>query len=93
MLLAWNSFSLKIVKRYLLIYNLEVSFSFQLTFLQLNVIKMFTVLQKLFFPLLMANCFELPITRTFFDFPPGVVVIEKMLESHFLTQWLSKIVI
>ena len=25
----------------------------------------------------MANCFELPITRTFFDFPPGVVVIEK----------------
>ena len=29
--------------RYLLIYNLEVSFNFHLTFLQLNVIKMFTV--------------------------------------------------
>ena len=29
---------------YVLIYNLEVSFSFHLTFLQLNMIKMFTVL-------------------------------------------------
>ena len=29
--------------RYLLIYNLEVSSNFHLTFLQLNVIKMFTV--------------------------------------------------
>ena len=29
--------------RYVLIYNLEVSFNFNLTFLQLNVIKMFTV--------------------------------------------------
>ena len=29
--------------RYVLIYNLEVSFNFHLTFLQLNVIKMFTV--------------------------------------------------
>ena len=28
---------------YVLIYNLEVSFNFHLTFLQLNVIKMFTV--------------------------------------------------
>ena len=28
--------------RYVLIYNLEVSFNFHLTFLQLNVIKMFT---------------------------------------------------
>ena len=55
--------------RYILIYNLEVSFNFHLTFLQLNVIKMFTVQYKLFFTLLSAIFFELPITRTFFDFP------------------------
>ena len=53
--LTWNSFtSVKTVKRmflilgyvllrYFLLYNLEVSFNFHLTFLQLNVIKMFTV--------------------------------------------------
>ena len=29
--------------RYILIYNLDVSFNFHLTFLQLSVIKMFTV--------------------------------------------------
>ena len=29
--------------RYVLIYNLEVSFNFHLTFLQLNVMKMFTM--------------------------------------------------
>ena len=29
--------------RYVLIYNLEVSFNFHLTFLKLNVIKMFTM--------------------------------------------------
>ena len=32
-----------VLLRYILIYNLEVSFNFHLTFLQLNVIKMFTV--------------------------------------------------
>ena len=32
-----------VLLRYVLIYNLEVSFNFYLTFLQLNVIKMFTV--------------------------------------------------
>ena len=32
-----------VLLRYVLIYNLEVSFNFLLTFLQLNVIKMFTV--------------------------------------------------
>ena len=32
-----------VLLRYVLIYNLEVSFNFHLTFLQLNVIKMFTV--------------------------------------------------
>ena len=50
--------------RYILIYNLEVSFNFQLTFLQLHVIKMFTVQWKLFFILLSAIFFELPITWT-----------------------------
>ena len=49
--------------RYVLIYNLEVSFNFHLTFLQLNVIKMFTAQQKLFFTLLSATFFELPISR------------------------------
>ena len=32
-----------VLLRYVLIYNLEVSFNFHLTFLQLNVIKMFAV--------------------------------------------------
>ena len=53
-----------VLLRYVLIYNLEVSFNFLLTFLQLDVIKMFTVQQKLFFTLLLAIFFELAITRT-----------------------------
>ena len=53
-----------VLLRYVLIYNLEVSFNFLLTFLQLDVIKMFTVQQKLFFTLLSAIFFELAITRT-----------------------------
>ena len=48
-----------VLLRYVLIYNLEVSFNFHLTFLQLNVIKMFTVQT-----LLSAIFFELPIIRT-----------------------------
>ena len=32
-----------VLLRYVLIYNLQVSFNFPLTFLQVNVIKMFTV--------------------------------------------------
>ena len=32
-----------VLLRHVLIYNLEVSFNFHVTFLQLNVIKMFTV--------------------------------------------------
>ena len=56
-----------VLLRYVLIYNLEVSLNFHLTFLQLNVIKMFTV--KPVFSFLPATFFELPITRTFFDFP------------------------
>ena len=54
-----------VLLRYVLIYNLEVSFNFHLTFLQLNMIKMFTVQKKLFFTLLSAISCELPITRTF----------------------------
>ena len=57
-----------VLLRYVLIYNLEVSFNFHLTFLQLNVIKMFTVQWKCFFFSLPAIFVELPITRTFFDF-------------------------
>ena len=55
--------------RYILIYNLEVSFNFHFTFLQSNVIKMFTTQKKTVFFQLPAIFFELPITRTFFDFP------------------------
>ena len=40
--------------RYVLIYNLKVSFNFHLLFLQLNVIKMFTTQEKRFFSLLPA---------------------------------------
>ena len=57
-----------VLLRYVLIYNLKVSFNFHLTFLQLNVIKMFTVQLKLFFFLLPDIFFDLSITRTFFDF-------------------------
>ena len=73
------TFILEIVKRtlylgyvlllYVLIYILEAWFHFNLIFLQLNVIKMFTAQSKLVFPLLPAICFEVPITRIFFDFP------------------------
>ena len=56
-----------VLLRYFLIYNLEVSLNFHLTFLQLNVIKIFTV--KTVFSLLPAIFFELRITRTFLDFP------------------------
>ena len=65
--------------RYILIYNLEVSFNFHLTFLQSNVIKMFTMQKKLFF-FLPAIFFELPITRTYlFRFPLKVRVIGSRL--------------
>ena len=64
-----------VLLRYVLIYILEVSYQFNLTFLQLNVIKMFTAQKKLVLPLLPAICFELPTTRltldnwNFFRFP------------------------
>ena len=71
--LTWNSFTSQkvngnVLLLYVLIYNLKVSFTFHSTFLQLNVIKMLSM-QKLSFSLLPAIFFELPITRTFFDFP------------------------
>ena len=68
-----------VLLRYVLIYNLEVSFDFYLTFLQLDVIKMFTVQSKLFFTLLSAIFFELPITPTLFRFPLKVRVIGSRL--------------
>ena len=73
-----------VLLRYVLIYNLEVSFNFHLTFLQLNVIKMFTVQEKLYFTLLSAIFVELPITRTpdnsnVFRFPLKVRVIGSRL--------------
>ena len=69
-----------ILLRYVLIYNLEVSFIFHLTFLQLNVIKNNVhCAVKLFFTLLSAIFFELPITRTFFQFPLKVWVIGSQL--------------
>ena len=82
-----------VLLRYVLIYNLEVSFNFHLTFLQLlNVIKLFTVhWVKTVFTLLSAIFFELPITRTpdnsnFFRFPLKVRVIGSRLylqSSHY----------
>ena len=54
-----------VLLRYVLICNLEVSFTFHLTFLQLNMIKMFTLQSwKLLFTLLSAIFFGIPITRT-----------------------------
>ena len=59
-----------VLLRCVLIYSLEVSFNFHVRFLQLNVIKMFTACAvKTVFTLLSAIFFELPITRTFFNFP------------------------
>ena len=45
-----------VLLRYLLIDNLEVSFNFHLTFLQLNGIKIFTVQEQLFFTLCTYQC-------------------------------------
>ena len=53
-----------VLLRYVRIYYLEVSFNFHLTFLQLKLIKMFTVQLKLFFTLISAIFFQLTITRT-----------------------------
>ena len=68
-----------VLLRYVRIYYLEVSFNFHLTFLQLKLIKMFTVQLKLFFTLISAIFFQLTITRTFFRFPLKVLVIGSRL--------------
>ena len=65
--------------RYILIYNLEVSFNFHLTFLQSNVIKMFTTQKKnCFFP---APGYSLraPNNSNLFRFPLKVRVIGSRL--------------
>ena len=70
----------KVLLCYVLIYNLEVSFNFHLIFLQLNVIKKFTIQYKLFFSLLPAIFFELPTDNSnLFRFPLKVRVIGSQL--------------
>ena len=66
--------------RYVLIYNLEVSLNFHLTFLQLKVIKMFTVPVKTHGFSLTPSYFLLaPDNSNFFRFPLKVRVIESQL--------------
>ena len=96
--LTWNTFTSQKVKcmlylgnvllRYVLLYNLKVSFNFHSTFLQLNVIENAHCAVKTVFALLSATFFELPITRTFFaDFPwrfelSGIDCIARLLRSY-----------
>ena len=80
--------------RYVLSYNLKVSFNFHLLFLQLNVIKMFTTQEKRFFSLLPAIFFELPMTWTpdnsnFFRFPLKVRVIGSPLYLYTVKNVMS----
>ena len=67
-----------VLLRYVLFYNLEVSFNFHLTFLQLNVIVHCAV--KTVFYLTLGYFFRtVPITRTLFRFPLKVRVIGSRL--------------
>ena len=100
--LTWNSFSLKTVKRmlylgyvllrYVLIYNLEVSFEFYLTFLQLKAgLKCSLCSKNRSFPY-SRLFFSSPISRTFFDFPwrfelLGVDFIIHTVVFDFLAYW------
>ena len=64
--------------RYVLIYNLEVSFNFHLTFLQLNVIKIYCAVRTVFFRT--PGYFLLaPDNSHFFRFPLKVRVIGSRL--------------
>ena len=64
--------------RYILIYNLEVSFNFHLTFLQSNVIKMFTMQKKtVFFP--HGYFLRAPANSNLFRFPLKVRAIGSRL--------------
>ena len=68
----------KVLLCYVLIYNLEVSFNSHLIFLQLNVIKMLTVQQKLFF-LTPGYFLRAPDNSNLFRFPLKVRVIKSRL--------------
>ena len=62
--------------RYVLIYNLGVSFNFDLTFLQLNVIKMFTACAVKTVHFLTSGCFlRAPDNSNCFRFPLKVRVV------------------
>ena len=106
---TWNTFTSQKVKcmvylgnvlsRYVLLYNLKVSFNSHSTFQQLNVTENAHSAVKTVFALLSATVFELPITRTFFaDFPwrfelSGIDCIAKFLRSYIddLSKTLPKI--
>ena len=68
----------KVLLCYVLIYNLEVSFNSHLIFLQLNVIKMLSVQQKLFF-LTPGYFLRAPDNSNLFRFPLKVRVIKSRL--------------
>ena len=68
----------KVLLCYVLIYNLEVSFNSHLIFLQLNVIKMLSVQQKLFF-LTPGYFLQAPDNSNLFRFPLKVRVIKSRL--------------
>ena len=62
----------------MLIYYLEVSFNFHLTLLEVNVIKMSTVQEKLFF-FSVSGYFLLALDNMNFSFPLKVRVIQSQL--------------
>ena len=66
-----------VLLHYVLIYNLDVSFNFHLTFLQLNVFKIFTVTSQ--FSFLPAHFLRASDNSNFFRFPLKVRVIESRL--------------
>ena len=66
---------LYVLLRYVLVCNLEVSFDFHLTFLQLNVTTMFTVQEKTVFYLTLGYFLRAPDNSNFFRFPLKVRVI------------------
>ena len=68
-----------VLLRYVLIYNLEVAFNFHLTFLKLNVIKMFTIQLELFFFLTPDYFLRAPDNPNFSRFPLKVRVIGSLL--------------
>ena len=63
----------------MLIYYVEVSFNFHLTFLEVNVIKMSTVQEKLFFFSVSGYFLLAPDNMNLFPFPLKVRVIQSQL--------------